>query len=286
MKMNEKNFIKKLLPLTKNNVYALKLEDDIAKIADDIILNTDTTIEGVHILSGLNPKFIAYKAMARAYSDILAKGGEVVGYFTNIILPKKFTKYDELIQGFYEFISIYKMDLLGGDTSTHDAENIIIVVTIVAKIKKSIPRSNAKVGDFLYLTKKIGSAYLGFLDCQNANCGTKNAIEYLMPSLARIDDFSEVNASMDISDGLIIDAQKMAEASKKRIVIDFLRLPFAKSENYKEMLAFGDDYNILLSSSKEIKNGICVGFVKEGEGVDLQNFPFEVDVNGYDHFFK
>jgi thiamine-monophosphate kinase len=281
---NEKDFISNLLCLTNDNPKAFCLQDDIAKISENIILNTDTTIEGIHILQGLNAKYIAYKALARSYSDILAKNGKPIGYFLNIILPKNFGKINELISGFQEFVSIYKMDLLGGDTSVHNASNIIIVATILANVEKHTARFGAKLGDGIYLTKKVGSAYFGLFDCQNDDIHTQNAKEYLMPTLIRIEDYSTINASMDISDGLLADAEKMANASEKCFVIDFNKIPFAGLDNFQNMLSFGDDYNILVTSSSPVLNATHIGFVKEGNGLLLENFPFVLHQKGFDHF--
>jgi thiamine-monophosphate kinase len=281
--MNEAQFISKLVKLTNGNPKALSLMDDTATLGSGTIVNTDTTIEGVHILHGLNPKYIAYKAMARSVSDIFAKGGEVIGYFLNIILPKGFSAFDDFLQGFAEFTAVHKMDLLGGDTSVYGSD-LIIIVTVIAKVEKQTPRFNAKIGDSLCLTKKIGTAYLGLLDCKNGNTTTANAVEYLMPSLVSVDDVSAINASMDISDGLLTDASKMAMASKKHFEIDFNLLPFACGNNFQQMLNFGDDYNILMTSPINIANAVKIGIVKEGSGVKFLNAPSEIQPNGFDHF--
>ena len=224
--------------------------------------------------------------MARCASDVFAKGGDVVGYLTNIILPKGFARFDEIFGGFSQFSGEYNIDLLGGDLSSYNGENIIIVVSMVAKVQKFMPRFGAKCGDELYLTKKIGCAYLGFLDAKNGLFATENAREYLMPSLIKPANFDGVNASMDISDGLIQDARKMANASKLCFEIDYNLLPFsaANALQHKEMLAFGDDYNVLVSSSKNVENAVKIGVVKNGVGLELTNFPFEISQAGYDHF--
>lgn len=281
--MNEAQFISKLVKLTNANHNALGLMDDIATLDGGMIVKTDTTIEGIHILRGLNPKYIAYKAMARSVSDILAKGGEVIGYFLNIIIPKGFTDFNNLLQGFEEFTSVHKIDLLGGDTSVYGSD-IIIVVTVVAKVGKSAHRFSAKSGDGIYLTKKVGSAYLGFLDCQGGNISTESAKEYLEPSLVYIKDFTTINASMDISDGLLTDANKMATASQKCLEIDFNLIPFANGEDFQQMLNFGDDYNILMTSPFNIPNTVKIGVVKDGTGVKLLNAPLQIQQNGFDHF--
>lgn len=279
--MKEFDVIRKLKILSNENSCAMNFLDDVAKIGDSII-STDTTIEGVHILPNLDPKFLAYKALARGVSDILAKNGEIIGYFMNLILPRGFDKIENIIEG----LQAFAIDLLGGDTSYHDGK-LIIVITVVGKSKENYGRFNAKTGDGIFITKKIGSAYLGYLDCLNNKFDTKNALEYLMPSLVSIKDWSGINASMDVSDGLLVDAKKMANASGLCFEIDFSLLPFANNENYQAMLSFGDDYNILLTSSKNVENAIQIGKVLQGNGLNLINFPFEIDFNteiyGFEH---
>ena len=111
------------------------------------------------------------------------------------------------------------------------------------------------------------------------------AKEYLTPSLVILKNFEGINATMDISDGLIQDATKIAKASNCCFEIDYNLLPFAKNNGKtKEMLAFGDDYNVLISSSKMVKNAKKIGSVKVGQGLNLLNFPFEIATHGFDHF--
>ena len=289
--MTEEGLIQNhLLKLTNGNNFARNLTDDIAQIGD-IIVNTDTTIEGIHILENLPANFIAYKAMARSVSDILAKNGKPIGYLLNVILPKKFHKFEELIQGFSNFNAEYKIDLLGGDTSTHNSESIIIAVTVLAKSKNSPKRSDAKIGDGIFITKKIGEAFFGhskILEFQKnkkkINFDDPQIKEYLSPSLVHIADFSKINASMDVSDGIISDSKKMAKASNCCFEIDFSLLPY--SQNLcKEAISFGDDYNILATSQEEfLPNFTKIGTVKTGSGVVLNNCPFVLDFDGFDHF--
>jgi thiamine monophosphate kinase len=98
---------------------------------------------------------------------------------------------------------------------------------------------------------------------------------------------------MDISDGLIQDAKKMAKASNVCFEIDYNLLKFAKNEGQEngmfsemlaDMLSFGDDYNILISSTVPVQNATQIGVVKQGRGLNLLNFPFEILNAGYDHF--
>lgn len=289
--MTEADFIQNYLePLTNGNKFARNLTDDIAQIGN-IIVNTDTTIEGVHILEDMPSNFIAYKAMARSVSDIFAKNGKPIGYFLNLILPKTFQRFEELIQGFSNFNKHYQIDLLGGDTSTHNAENIIVVVTVLAESENSPKRSDAKIGDGIFITKKVGEAFFGYsqiLEFQKnkktINFDDPQIQEYLCPSLVQISDFSKINASMDISDGILADSKKMAKASNCCFEIDFSLLPSSQNIS-KEGISFGDDYNILLTSQEEfLPNFTKIGTVRNGTGVILKNCPFVFDFDGFDHF--
>lgn len=289
--MKENEIIERLKIFSNRNPSALEFLDDIAKI-DNIIISTDTTIDGVHILPNLSPKFLAYKALARGVSDIIAKGGKLVGFFMNLILPYGFSQMDELLQGLEMFP--FKIDLLGGDTSAHNGK-LIIVMTVIGKGENHKPRTGAKIGDGIYITKKIGCAYCGYIDTKSGRLSTQNAMEYLMPSLIQVSDWASVNASMDISDGLLADAQKMALASQKCFEIDFPCIPFAKQNTVEEnhahfadMLSFGDDYNVLVTSSKCMSGMTRIGSVVEcsafkSSGLSLKNFPFEIKSYGFEH---
>ncbi len=295
MPISEEDFIQNhLLKLTNGNKFARNLMDDVAQIGD-IIVNTDTTIEGVHILENLPANFIAYKAMARSVSDIFAKNGKPIGYFMNLILPKKFQQFENLMQGFADFNKRHKIDLLGGDTSTHNARNIIIVVTVLAKVEtsnanNSPQRCNAQIGDGIFITKNIGEAFFGYSKvlASGGICDFEDPQirEYLRPSLVQISDFSKINASMDISDGLIADSKKMANASNLCFELDFNTLPHLGGVS-EESLTFGDDYNILVTSKEGyLPNFTKIGTVKNGTGVVLANCPFVLNCEGYDHFAR
>lgn len=275
--MKETKIIEKLRHLTNKNPYANCLEDDVANF-ENLVISTDTTIESVHILPNLNPKFIAQKALARAFSDIICKGAQPVGYFLNLILPQNFTQVDEIIDGLANFQ--FQIDLLGGDTSVHNG-NLILCITAIGKGTKKT-RNQAKTDDSLFLTKKIGTAYSGFLHCQKNEFSTGEAREYLAPTLVLLENWHEVNASMDISDGLILDATRMAKVSQKCFEIDFNLLPFHGKPN-KEKLAFGDDYNILFTSQFHQKNAVKIGQVLEGSDLKLINFPFQIEKYGFEH---
>ena len=286
--MKEGDFIEKyLVKLTNGNGFACGLQDDVARLSlvKNVVVNTDTTIQGVHILKTVPVNFVAYKAMVRAFSDIFAKtNGEVVGYFLNIVFPKDFKDFGLFMRGFEDFAERYKCDLLGGDISVY-GKDLVVVVTVVAELVGGhLKRCDAKVGDGVFLTKKVGEA---FLDFERTKRGNWEENEYLMPSLVRIGDFSKINALMDVSDGLVKDAGRMGVASKVLLEIDYKLLP-SSVEITREMLEFGDDYNVLMTAERGfVENAVKVGVVRESLGrcgVVLKNLPFEIRTEGFDHF--
>lgn len=95
------------------------------------------------------------------------------------------------------------------------------------------------------------------------------------------------NASMDVSDGLLIDAAKMAAASGVQVRIEANALPFAvpaarwvlNGGDFRKLLTGGDDYVVLFTAKPELRAMIeeadqvlrlglaRVGAVAAGEGV-------------------
>ena len=93
---------------------------------------------------------------------------------------------------------------------------------------------------------------------------------------------------MDVSDGLLLDASRMAHASSTRFEIDSARVPVADRGRADECMRWGDDYQLLFTVPEEVKIPIeaaRIGTVCEGPaGVWLDGRPpAEDEVLGYRH---
>ncbi|MCK9422734.1 MAG: thiamine-phosphate kinase [Bacteroidales bacterium] len=144
--------------------------DDAAVIdAGDhvILLSTDLLVEGIHFdLTYMPFKHLGYKAAVVNISDIAAMNGIPKQMTVSIAVSSRFSveALDELYAGILLACETYKVDLVGGDTSSV-AKGLTISVTITGTAQKDevIYRNGARPGDLLCVTGDLGSAYMGLL---------------------------------------------------------------------------------------------------------------------------
>ena len=129
------------------------------------LVTTDLLIEGVHFdLSYMPLKHLGYKAVMVNLSDIYAMNGVAEQITVSIAVSNRFSL--EAIEEFYAGIQLacdtYKVDLVGGDT-TSSTKGILISVTAIGKVDKgeAIYRNTAKETDLIVVSGDLGAAYLG-----------------------------------------------------------------------------------------------------------------------------
>ncbi len=143
--------------------------DDAAVIApkegNSIVVTTDMLVEGVHFDLGYMPlKHLGYKAVIANLSDVYAMNAEAKQITTSIAVSNRFPV--EALEALYEGIKtacdLYKVDLVGGDT-TSSTMGLVISVTAIGEAvpKELVYRSGAKDTDLLVVSGDIGAAYLG-----------------------------------------------------------------------------------------------------------------------------
>ena len=110
-------------------------------------------------------------------------------------------------------------------------------------------RAGAKVGEALYVTGELGAAMLGYEALRDRTAADSTA--YRRP-LARLFEGRAlaplVGAMMDVSDGLLLDAWRLAEASQVSLAVDGAAVPIAAPEARRlDALRWGDDYELLFT---------------------------------------
>jgi len=129
------------------------------------LVSTDMLLEGIHFDMMYTPlKHLGYKAVVVNLSDICAMNGTPKQITVSLGLSSRFSveALDELYAGIYAACEYYRVDLVGGDT-TSSMSGLVISVTAVGEVDrdKVVYRSGAKAGDLICITGNLGAAYLG-----------------------------------------------------------------------------------------------------------------------------
>ncbi len=282
------------------------LLDDTAVIElgnEALILTHDMMAEGVHWHSNADPADVAWKLVASNLSDLAAKGARPLGVLLGFMLGE-----DEWDRKFAEGLAVvlkhFNVALLGGDTVTNRGDKRGLGLTALgAATHRPVPsRSGAQVGDLLYVTGTLGDALAGFelIDAGFDEVGPlANAYNRPEPRLVEGQALAPlVHAMMDISDGLLLDAERMASASKVGISIDLSQIPLSAPyisyrgetlESRIQAASWGDDYELLFTTSPEeiIRvTATVVGRVVEGAGLTLYDCDAQIPLPpslGYQH---
>jgi thiamine-monophosphate kinase len=259
----ELNFID-LLRQFATHPAARGLNDDAAVLEIGgvrLILTHDSLVEGVHYLHSDPPESVAWKLLAVNLSDLAAKGGSPRGAMMSYTLVGDADWDARFAAGLGVALAHFNVALLGGDTVS--APSRVLGLTLIGEASGPVPqRSGAHAGDALFVTGVIGDAGLGLDIAQGLASGDAALLAaYRTPQpqlgagalLAPV-----VTAMMDVSDGLLIDAGRLAAASGLCAAIDLDAVPLSPAfrEYAGETRAArlraataGDDYQLLFTSA-------------------------------------
>ena len=152
-----------------SNTSTVKAVGDDAAVLEktdkQTIITTDLLIEGVHFdLSYVPLKHLGYKAVIVNLSDVYAMNAQAEQITVSIAVSNRFPleAIEELFAGIQLACDTYKVDLVGGDT-TSSTKGILISVTAIgtAKAEDIVYRHGAKATDLIVVTGDLGAAYLG-----------------------------------------------------------------------------------------------------------------------------
>ena len=256
--MNEGEILARLR-LIATDPAARGLTDDVA-VVGDLVLTHDTIAEGVHFLPEDPPESVGWKLVAVNLSDLAAKGAEPVAALLSLTLTGDDEWEDRFLSGIAAACESYGLPLVGGDTVALPADSPrVLGLTAIGRSGDRIPpRSGGKAGDALWLVGTLGDSAAGLallLDDPAAEGALVDVYRRPIPLLdagRRLAPFA--HAMMDVSDGLLLDARRLAEASGCGAVIDLDSLPLSAafvSERSAGLAARlfaatgGDDYALL-----------------------------------------
>ncbi len=129
------------------------------------VVSTDMMVEGIHFSLVYSPlKHLGYKAIVTNLSDIYAMNAVPHQVTVSLAISNRFSiaALEELYEGIKRACELYKVDLIGGDTTSSN-KGLIISVTAIGSAKQEdlVFRSGAKPGDIMCVSGDLGAAYLG-----------------------------------------------------------------------------------------------------------------------------
>ncbi|MEO1264546.1 MAG: thiamine-phosphate kinase [Pseudomonadota bacterium] len=303
---------------------ALGFEDDCAFLepapGQALVFKTDPIRAGVHFFADDGAADIAFKALAVNVSDLAAKAARPVAYLMSVSFPEAPAEAwaTDFARGLGEAQEAFGLSLIGGDTDRADGP-LSISITVVGEVPagRMIQRGTAMPGDRLVVSGTLGAAAVGLQVRAGSAASDDQALQeagarYLRPrprlglraALRRY-----ARAAMDLSDGLIKDAGRMAAASGCAVALDWPSVPVDPAAGLmaagddqalrKLATAHGDDYEILAAVPPDAvapfialaaAGGVTcteIGQCRAGSGVTLHSADgadVTPSVAGYDHF--
>ena len=257
---------------------------------DRLLLKVDQLVEGRHFVPApATPlDLIARKAIARAVSDIAAMAGAPTAALAAATLPAGCTYANELFDHLARWARHWSCPLVGGDIAAWSTPGagLVLSLTVVGTPhprRGPVLRSTARPGDHVYVTGPLG----GSLDAATG-LGRHLTFEPRLHEAARLGDTlgDHLHAMMDISDGLGIDAGRLADASGVRIELDAASIPLNPGiRDWRRAAGDGEDYELLFTTDQSPPLGIRIGRVAEGNGcvVIEGNQTIDVTALGFDH---
>ncbi len=296
----------------------LGIGDDAALLelpsGKDLVAAVDTIVSGRHFLASADARAIGHRALAVNLSDMAAMGATPAWATLALTMPSAEPKWLEAFAaGFLDLADEYSVTLVGGDTTCGP---LTVSVQILGHVPhgSALRRSGAAAGDLLAVSGTLGDAAAGLAFVQVPPPQPSPHIEELMQRFhypaprVRLGLAARgiASAAMDLSDGLVGDLPKLAQASGLAAHVNVEQLPLSTAmRNAVEeaqardwALAGGDDYELLLAvpseSFRELQLAALrlnltltpIGELRTGAGVtwSLNGEDFAPSVSGYDHF--
>jgi thiamine-monophosphate kinase len=267
------------------------LLDDVAVLptnGQQLVITSDSMVEGIHFLSDDPPETVGWKLAAVNLSDLASKGAVPVACLLNYALTGDSAWDNGFLDGLGRALRSFGMHLIGGDTVALPAgAPRMVSLTAIGEVtahEQVLGRTGARPTDRLFVTGPIGDAGAGLRLLAE---GLKEPAELVRayrvptPHITMGQMLSPIaHAMMDVSDGLLIDARRMAEASDCAVEINQIPLSEAyvalhgnSVEARLTAATAGDDYVLLvaLPGAMAPPRGLLeVGRFKKGEGMTLR----------------
>lgn len=299
-----------LLPTGRATLIGPGDDSAVLRLSGDQVITADTLVEGRHFrLDWSSGRDVGWRAGIANLADVVAMGGRPQALVVSLQLPgsTEVTWVQDLANGLAEVCGPHGVGVVGGDLSS--AADIAVSVTAVGDLDGGEPvlRSGAQPGDVVAVAGVLGAsaAGLALLGAKQRGMVLTGDDEELVTAHLRPDPplvagsaaaGAGAHAMLDISDGLVRDAGRIAAASGVRIDLDAAllgpdrdRLALAGEQLGVDpldwVMAGGEDHSLLATMPAGVVPAQfrVIGRVVAGSGVALDGTDW-VGPTGWDHF--
>jgi thiamine-monophosphate kinase len=296
--------------LPRSPLLRVGIGDDAAVLAwqsdANIVITADAVTEGVDfLLDEVNPKLIGHKALGVNLSDLAAMAAEPVAAVVSLVLPRNGSRdlyalklAQDIYLGMIPLAEAFNCTIAGGDTNTWEGP-LVISITALGRTTPRGPltRTGAKPGDALLVTGQLGGSILG----------RHLHVEPRIREALSLHERYDLHAGMDISDGLALDASRLATASRCGVAINLDSIPISPDalklattsgrSPIDHALGDGEDFELLLAAPPNVAEQILadqpldipltrIGTFVEQPGlwqIDAQGATKPLPPTGYQH---
>lgn len=297
----------------ENSSTEVSIGDDCAVLNPEgqkVVISTDILAEGVHFNLGYVPlKHLGYKAVAVNLSDIAAMNAKPTQILVAIAASNRFPveAFEEIYAGISLACKHYKVDLVGGDTTSSNSGLVITITAIgLENAENIVTRSGAKENDLLLVTGDLGGAYVGlqilerehsvFLADPNMQ-PEMEGFDYILERQLKPEARTDIKAILkeldiqptsmiDVSDGLSSETLHLSDQSKvgfriyeEKVPMDSLTISTAEELNLNPIMCAlngGEDYELLFtippSDFEKIKNNPDFTIIGHAVSLDQGNY--------------
>ncbi len=274
--------------------------DDAAvfQSASQVVVGTDMAVEDVHFKFGWSsPIEVGRKITVANLADICAMGGWPKYLLVSVAFAKHHLELlEELATGIHLEAGKVGAKVIGGDLSS--ADRLFISITAIGETENAIRRSGAQVGDLVMISHLPGWSAAGLEILQSNNASLKESSSALVKRalqqhrapeidyLSYRNAYSFMTAATDISDGLLVDAAHLSQASAVALHINSEALQsideFAQLEQLRALIpspeqnnstalewvySSGEEHALLATGPRPIAGMQIIGKVESGSGV-------------------
>lgn len=316
MEITENRLVRKIARYGADGGAVLRgIGDDGAVVrldAGDYVFVQDAMVERIHFDFAFQSAYdVGRKAVYINVSDVLAMGAEPAYFLSTIGVPPRISaaQIEQIYRGMRDAGKEFGAVLLGGDT-TEAAADFFIDVSMAGRlaVPEYLGRNTARPGDLIAVTGALGESAYGLYLLKNGKAGKADKFtrRYASPrppygAWKALTQAGIPRAMMDISDGLIIDLERMMAESRLQAVVrmEDLPIPAVLKKEGKELfgLAGGEDFQLLFTFDPSRKAAVealkarriavsIIGEVKAGKGVRLldRGIQRKIVLKGYEHF--